>query len=151
MAVGGRLCGRGGFRFGGEVAADFLPGGATVGGPGDKLRDVVEGAGVARGKSQRSFPGDVIVGRRNEKSGNLSRGAIHAEDYAVPTDGIDVVGIEGIGGDKAALERAGGKPVAISDDAVVATMRNADRARVLLRSIEAIREAAIERDSIELP
>src|SRR5262249_60729427 len=78
-------------------------------------------------------------------------GETGVRDTAYPADGGDVVGMEGMGSDEAAFERAGGKPVAIGDDAVVAAMRNADGAGVLLRGVEAIGEAAVERDSVELP
>src|SRR5580692_697469 len=73
------------------------------------------------------------------------------EHSAVPTSGIDEVGIRGIGSDVAELESSRRSPVAISDLAVIAAAGDGGRAAILLRAVNVIRKMLIGADVIELP
>ena len=92
----------------------------------------------------------MIFRAAHEHVGDLPGGFVEADHAAVPATGIDDIGIQRVGSHVAKFETAGGKPVAIGDEAVVAAIRNRDRAAILLRRVGNVGKLVVGDDVIKL-
>src|ERR1700730_5356591 len=81
---------------------------------------------------------------------NLPGSLVIAKHRTVPSAGVYVVWIRGIGHDVAKLKSPGRRPIAISDFAIIAAAGDGGGPAVLLRSVNVVRKMLISADVINL-
>src|ERR1700730_6564077 len=82
---------------------------------------------------------------------NLPLVLVIAKHRTVPSAGVYVIWICGIGHDVAKLKSPGRRPIAIGDLSIIAAAGDGRRATVLLRSVNGVRKMLISADVIKLP
>ena len=144
----------------GQVRADGLPARPAVGGGEHHLGAEVEGAGGGLRDGHRRHPDEAVLGAglalavvgqgKGRDVGALLGAGVPPGDPAAEAGTVDDVRIVRIGNDVVALVPADGAPVALGDRAVVGAAGDAHRAAVLLAGVDAVGEAVVGRQVIEL-